>query len=171
MCFVGELDQVEIGVRNQNIFRLAAHPSAHVHVAVSGAGTRRIHGQADSGLAFPAIAAAPAGDVERHGDQVAHVEELDVAALLDNLARDLVSQHQARRRGGPAANHVLIAATNIGGDDLQDDAVIDLLARRVLQFRDSRWIGPRPCPVPDTLHLDYLPYESPFDFLVKAKLI
>ncbi len=133
---VGELDQVEIGVRNQNVFRLAADPSAHVHIAVSGARTRRIHGQADSGLAFAAIAAAPARDVERHGNEVADVQELDVAALLDHLARDLVSQHQSRRRGGSAAHHVLIAATDIGGDDLQDDAVIDLLAGRVLQFRE-----------------------------------
>ena len=135
MCFVGELDQVEIGVGNQNVFGLAAHPSAHVDVAVGGAGPRRIHGEADSGLAFPAVAASPARDVERHGDQVADVQELDVAALFDDLAGDLVAQHQSRRRGGPAAHHVLIAATDIGGDDLQDDAVVDLLARRVLQFR------------------------------------
>jgi hypothetical protein len=61
-------------------------------------------------------------------------EELDVAALLDHLARDLVSQHQPGGRGGPAAHHVLIAATNIGGDDLQDDAVIDLLPAGFCNF-------------------------------------
>jgi hypothetical protein len=47
-----------------------------------------------------------------------------------------VSQHQAGRRRRSTTHHVLIAATNIGGHDLQDDAVIDLLARRVLQLRE-----------------------------------
>ena len=39
--FVGELQQVEIGVGNHHVLGLPANPSAHVHIAVSGAGPRR----------------------------------------------------------------------------------------------------------------------------------
>src|SRR5438105_11164963 len=70
LFFVGELDEVEIGVGYQDVFGLSSYPSAHIHIAISRARTSRIDGEADTGLAFPAIAAAPAGDVERHSDQV-----------------------------------------------------------------------------------------------------
>ena len=49
--------------------------------------------------------------------------------------RRLVSEHQSRRRGRTAADHVLIRAANVGRDDLQDDTVLDLLPLRVFHFR------------------------------------
>ena len=49
-------------------------------------------------------------------------------ALLDHLAGDLVAQHETGRRGRAAAHHVLVRAADVGGDDLQDDAVIDVPA-------------------------------------------
>ena len=93
---VREFQQVEIGVGDHDVFRLAADPAAHVDVAVGRAGPRRIDVQADAGLAFLAIAAAPAGDVERHRDQVADLDEFDVAARLDHFAGDFVAENQAR---------------------------------------------------------------------------
>ena len=128
LFFVGEFDQVEIGVGHHNIFRLPADPAAHVHIAIRRARPRRIHGEADARLAFAAVAAAPAGDVERHGHQIADVQHLDVAALLDHFAGDFMAQNQALRRRGPAADHVLVGAADVGGHDLQNDAVRRVLA-------------------------------------------
>ena len=122
-------------------------------------------------MPFAAIAAAAAGDVERHCHQIAHVQKFNITALLDHFACDLVPQHQSSRRRRPAANHVLIAAANVGGDDLQDHAVIDLLARRVLQFRvinglDLDFAGPQIHYASITCHKNLL-----FDFLVKLERV
>jgi hypothetical protein len=88
------------------------------------------------------MSTAPAGDVERHGADVAHVDELDVGALLDDLAEDLVTEHQVRRCRGAAADHVLVAAADVGGDHLEDHAVVQLAPhvgrvhpRAVLEFQ------------------------------------
>ena len=48
-------------------------------------------------------------------------------------------------RGGAAADHVLIGAADVGGDDLQDDTVIDLLSGRIFEFG-----------VVDRLHFDMI---------------
>jgi hypothetical protein len=74
-------------------------------------------------VALLAGAAPAAGNVERDRDEVTHVHPLHVAPLLDHLAGHLVAEHQPRRNRGPAAHHVLVAAADVGGDDLQDDAV------------------------------------------------
>src|SRR6185295_7268435 len=97
--------------------------SAHIHIAVSRARTGRIHGQADAGLAFAAIAAAPAGDVERNGNQVTDVQHFDVATLFDDLARDLMTEDQTLRGGCAAADHVLIRSADVGGHYFQNDAM------------------------------------------------
>ena len=131
---VRELDQVEIGVGNQNVFRLSADPSTHVDIAVSGARTRRIHGQTDAGLAFAAIAAASAGDVERNGDKVALLQEFDVNARLDHFARDFVTQDQTLRSGGAAAHHVLVGPADVGRDHFQNDAVGGVFAAERIGF-------------------------------------
>ena len=131
---VGELQQIEIGVRHHDVLRLAADPAAHVDVAVGRAGPRRIDVQADAGLAFLAVAAAPAGDVEGHRNQIADFDELHVAPGFDDLAGDLVAEHQPVRRGGAAADHVLVAAADVGGDDFENDAVL-AFARAQREFR------------------------------------
>src|SRR4029077_2301904 len=82
--------------------------------------------QADAGLAFLAIAASAAGDVEGHGAEVALLDVFNVAPGFNHLAGDLVTQHQSVRRRGAAANHVLVAAADIGGDDFENDAVLAL---------------------------------------------
>ena len=51
---------------------------------------------------------------------------LDVAAAFDHLAGDLVAENKSCGRRGAAAHHVLIAAADVGGDDLQNDAVLAL---------------------------------------------
>ena len=50
-------------------------------------------------------------------------------------ASDLMPEHEPDRGRRPPANHVLVAAANVGGYDLQDHAVIALpIAER--QFRE-----------------------------------
>ena len=83
-----------------------------------------------------AIATAPAGDVERNRNDVTFLDELDIAAKLDDFAGDLVAENQPRRRGRPPADHVLVGAADVGRDDLEQNAVLDLLfARRIVQLR------------------------------------
>ncbi|CRQ74176.1 hypothetical protein PAERUG_P47_London_12_VIM_2_12_12_02542 [Pseudomonas aeruginosa] len=140
---VGQFQQVEVGVGHQHVFGLAADPATHVDVAVGAAGTRRIDRQADAGVLFLAGTAVAAGDVERYRDQVADLHGFHATPDLHHLAGDLVAQHQAFRRGGTAAHHVLVGAADVGGDHPQDHPVVDLPALRVLHLR----IG-------NVLHLD-----------------
>lgn len=131
---VRQFQQVEVGVRHQHVFGLAAGPVAHVDVAVGTAGASRVDGQADAGVLLLAGTAAPASHVERYRDQVAELQVLDVAALLHHLAGDFVTQDQADLGGGTATHHVLVRAADIGGYHAQDDAVLNLPAARVLHF-------------------------------------
>ena len=91
LVLIGELEQVEIRIRHEHVFGLAADPAAHVDIAVGCAGPCRIDVQADAGLAFLAVAASPAGNVEGHGNQVTLLDELHVASGFDDLACDLVA--------------------------------------------------------------------------------
>ena len=45
---------------------------------------------------------------------------------LDNLARNFVTQDQSSWSGCSASNHMLIAPTNVRGNDLQDYAVLTM---------------------------------------------
>src|SRR5690606_36979017 len=126
LVLVGELQQVPVGVRHQDVLGLAAYPAAHVDVAVGRAGAVRVDVLADARLAFLAVAAAAAGDVERHGHQVAGLDELDAGTGVDHLAGDLATEDEARRGRGTAAHHVLVAAADVRRDRLED--------RRVGQF-------------------------------------
>jgi hypothetical protein len=57
---------------------------------------------------------APAAcNVERNRYQVADLKIFDVAAFLDHLAGDLVSEHHAGLRCRAAADHMLIGAADI----------------------------------------------------------
>jgi hypothetical protein len=50
------------------------------------------------------------------------------------LARDLVPEHHACGGSCAAADHVLIGSADIGRNDLQDHAMLDLAASRVLKL-------------------------------------
>src|SRR4029453_8449450 len=123
---VGELEQVEVGIGDGHVLGLAAQPAAHVDIAVGGPGPGRVDVLTDPGVAFFAVAAAPTGDVEGDADQVADLDVLDVAADLGHLAGDLVAEGLTLGGGGPPADHVLVGAADVGGDDLEDDAVLQL---------------------------------------------
>ncbi len=131
----------ETMVGHQHELRLAAHPAAHVDVAVGAAGPVGIDVEADPGLALLAVAAPAAGDVERHRDDVAHLDELHVGPHLDDLAGDLVSEHEALRRCRATPDHVLVGAADVRRHRLEDRAVRHLPpdvrrvhARPVLEF-------------------------------------
>src|SRR5215218_6974415 len=123
---VGELEQVPVGVGDGHVLGLAAQPAAHVDIAVGGPGPCRVDVLTHAGVALLAVTAAPTGDVERHADQVTLLDELDVPADLGHLAGDLVAQGLALGGGGPPPDHVLVGAADVGGDDLEDDAVLQL---------------------------------------------
>jgi hypothetical protein len=126
LVLVGELQEVPIGVRDHDVLGLAADPAAHVHIPVGGARSFGVGVQADAGLPLLAVATASAGDVERHRDEIADLDELDVAPGLDHLAGDLVTQDQPLRGGRAPADHVLVGAADVGRDDLQDHPVLGL---------------------------------------------
>ena len=132
--FVGEFDEVEVGVGDHDVLGLAADPATHVDVAVGSAGATGIDVEADACLLLATGAAAAAGDVEGDGDEVADLEVFDVGAGFDDLAGDLVAEDHAGGGGGAAADHVLVGAADVGGDDFEDDAVVDLFAGGILHL-------------------------------------
>ena len=131
---VGERDEVEVSVGDHDVLGLAADPSTHVDVAVGSAGAAGVDVEADSGFLGAAGAAAAASDVEGDGDEVSLLDVLDVGTEFDHFAGNLVAEDHAGGRRGAAADHVLIGAADVGGDDLQDYTVIDLLSCRVFEF-------------------------------------
>jgi hypothetical protein len=88
------------------VFGLATNPATHVDIAESATGAVSVDVQADPGFAFAAVATASTGDVERCRDQVTHVQEFDVAPLLDDLARDLVTEDHTGWSRGAASYHM-----------------------------------------------------------------
>ncbi len=132
---IREFQQVEVGIGDRHIFRLATDPAAHIHITVGAAGAGGVHRQADAGILRLAAAATAAGHVERHGNDVANLQHLDVDALLDDFAGDFVTKNEARHCRGAAAHHVLVGAADIGGNNLENDAVLDPAAIRRLKLR------------------------------------
>ena len=123
MRFVRKFQQVEVRVGDHDILRLPAHPAAHVYVTVSCAWPCGIHVQANARGAFLAVPASTAGDVKGHRNQVPNLDELYVPTGLDHFAGDLMPEDESFWCRGTAPNHVLVAAANVGGNNLQNDAV------------------------------------------------
>ena len=124
LLFVREAQDVEIGIRDHDVLGLAADPAAHVDITVGGTGTGRVDIQADPGFPFLAIAATPTRDVEGHRDEVTNLHKLNVPACFHDLTGDLVTEYEARRCGGTAPNHVLVAPANIGAHNPEDHTVV-----------------------------------------------
>jgi hypothetical protein len=115
---VWEFQTVEVGVRHHDVFGLTADPAAHIDITVSAAGALGVDVQADAGIALATGAATAASHIERNRYEIAFAEVFDVAANLDDLAGDLMTQHHPGRHRGPAAHHVLVRSTNIRRNDL-----------------------------------------------------
>ena len=124
LVFVRKTEEVEVGVGDHHELSLAPHPAAHVDITVGGAGTSRVHVQADPRLSLLAVAAAAAGDIERDRDQVANFHELHVPARFYDLSSDLVAEYQACGRCRPSPHHVLVGTANIRAYDLQYHAMV-----------------------------------------------
>ena len=131
---VGELQQVEVGVRNHDVFGLSSYPSAHVHIAIGTPGAPGVHSQAYAGFAFSAVPASAARHVERSRHQVADFEKFDVGPNLDHFAGDLVAQNESCGRRGAPSDHMLVTTTDVRDNDLQNHAVLDRFADRIHQF-------------------------------------
>src|SRR6201999_2319140 len=145
LILVREFEQVEIGIGDHDVAGLSADP---VHIAISAIGATGIDRQAYAGIGLTAGATSSTNDVERHGDEIAQRDHLDIRALLYHLARDLVPEHHACRGSRAAADHVLIRSADIRRNHLQDHAVLDLAAARVFELGigdildlDFSWLG------------------------------
>jgi hypothetical protein len=125
---VRELEEVPVGVGDQDELGLPADPAAHVDVAVRASGAIRIDVQADAGLALFAVAASAARDVEGNRHDVADLDELHVGTDLDDLAGDLVPEHQPGGGGRPPAHHVLVGPADVRRHGAEDGPVRDLPA-------------------------------------------
>src|SRR4051794_7471644 len=94
LIFVGEFEEVEIGVRDHDILRLPSDPAAHIYVAIRGSGAGRIDVQANARFSFLAVTATAACDVEGHRAEVANFDELYIAAGFDDQTSYLVTENQ-----------------------------------------------------------------------------
>src|ERR1700693_1968727 len=63
LLLVGKAEQVEVGVGNHDVLRLAAYPTAEIDIAVGAAGLLLIDVEADIRVAFSTCPASTAGDV------------------------------------------------------------------------------------------------------------
>ncbi len=133
---VRKFEQVEVGVRHQHVFSLAADPIAHVDITIGTTGARRVDRQADAGVLFLATAAATARHVEWHRNQVTDFQMFHVTTGFQHLASDFMTEYQPGLRRGAAAYHVLVRAADVGGDHAQDHAVFDALAAWIFHFRE-----------------------------------
>jgi Alanine dehydrogenase/PNT, C-terminal domain len=102
--------------------------SLRLGISIGASSAVGVDVKADAGVALSAGPAAAAGDVEGDRYEVADVEVLDVTALFDHFAGDLVSERHAGRRCRAASDHVLVGATDIRRYDFENNAVIDSLS-------------------------------------------
>lgn len=98
LIFVGKLQRVPVRIWHHHVLGLAADPTSHVDMAIGTAGAICVDIETHAGVTFLAIAAAPAGDIKRHGNEIALLDELDVTAAFDYFTGDLVPKHHAGRR-------------------------------------------------------------------------
>jgi len=119
-----QAQQVKVGERYHDVIRLPPDPAAHVNVAVSCTRTRGVDGEANAGETSTAVAAAATSDVEGDGYDVALFDVEYVAADFNDFAGDFMAEDKARRSGGAASNHVLIAAAYVGSKRFDNNAVI-----------------------------------------------
>ena len=125
---VRELQQIPVRIGHQHVLGLTADPPTHVDVAVGAARPVGVDVETDSGFALLTVAAPAAGDVERHRDDVADLDEFDVRTAFDHLAGDLVAENEVRGRCRSPAHHVLVRTADVRGDGLENDPVRHLPA-------------------------------------------
>src|SRR5439155_9140854 len=90
LSLVRKLQQVPVRVGHHDILSLAPYPATHIDVAVGGTGPGGVDIEADTGIACLAHPASSTGDVERHGDQVTHLDELNIATEFNDFTGEHV---------------------------------------------------------------------------------
>jgi hypothetical protein len=78
-----------------------------------------------------AVTAFATGHVEGNGNEIALLYKFDVPADFDNLTRVFVAKYHSGRSREAAPVDVLIAAANVGDDELENYAVLAFLSPRV----------------------------------------
>ncbi|SIF84777.1 Uncharacterised protein [Mycobacteroides abscessus subsp. abscessus] len=141
LVFVREPQQLEVGVRDEQVLGLTTLPVAEVE-PVRAARDVGIRGLADIGTARLTVATPPAGNVERNRDEITLGEELDVVAHFDDLTGHLVAHDHPLGHRKRASEDVQVAAADVGGDHFQDRAMGSLLAVGHDQFRILQRIDP-----------------------------
>ena len=138
----GQPEQVEVRERHPQVLGLATLVGAHLRVAVRGPvhPLGGVHPQAERGPAVHAVAAAPAGDIERHGHPVARLDPGHPGAGLLDDAHVLVAEDLALFHVRPALVHMQVRPADVGGGDPHHRVVggFDPRVRDVLD-RDFEW--------------------------------
>ena len=86
---------------------------------------------ADFGVPLAAVPALATGHVEGNRNEVAGLDEFDVAADFDDLTRVFVAKYHSRGSREAAPVDVLIATANVGDDELENYGVLAFLSPRV----------------------------------------
>ncbi len=120
---LGQLQAVEVGVRDAQVLGLAALPGTHGHVAVRAAREAGIDGRAVPRVARGAVGAEAARDVEGHDHAVALLQPGDALTDLVDDPHVLVAEDDARLRGGTTLVHVEVGPADRGGGDAHDHVV------------------------------------------------
>ena len=87
-------------------------------------------------LLFAGTAAAT-GYVEGDGDQIPYLEVFHPFARLDDFSSDFMAQYETLGGCSTATHHVLVGATDVGGDDSQDHTVVDLTSLGRFHFGEG----------------------------------
>src|ERR1700733_12291142 len=131
---VGELQQLEVGPGHHHVFGLTALPSAKVETIRPAVTKLLVRTEADIGMALLAICAGAARHIERHRADVAFLDILDSRPDLDNLTGVLVAHQHSRRSCKAPIVNVQVAAADVGGNEFQNDGMIDLPAFGIGKF-------------------------------------
>src|SRR6185437_9510673 len=107
-----QLQAIEIGERDSQIFCLATWIRTHRDISVGASRESRIHGQAEPGVACLAVLAEPAGHVEWHDHAVAYRETRYPGTGLHDDAQVLVPEYDAGLRRGHSLVHVQVRAAD-----------------------------------------------------------
>src|SRR5712664_618556 len=70
------------------------------------------------------VATASTSNIERNRYKISLLHKLNITTALKHFAGNLVPQHQTSGSRCAATHHVLIAAADIGGNNLQYDAML-----------------------------------------------
>src|SRR5690606_29044014 len=110
---IRKFQQLEICIRDHDVFRLAADPSTHVDITISRPRTIRVYVLANMCVLLFTAAAAATSDIKRDRYQVAFFNEFNITADFNDFTCNFMAKDKPFRSGRPATHHVLVTTANI----------------------------------------------------------